>query len=249
MEHLLQDLKFVTVYLDDIRVTEKTTDHLLNLDEVLSRLEKAGIRLKQSKYKFLLPEVEYLGHKITKDDLKPFDSKLDAISKAPVPKNMSELKAFLGLVNYYGRFLSQMSTTLTPLHKLLQKGTHFQWDEQHQKAFDTVQSQLISSELLIHYDSNLELILSCDPSPYGVSAVLAHRFRDGTELPIAYSSCTLAPAEKRYCQLDKEGLAIIFRLKKFYQYLFGRHFIIFTDHKPLSHLFYSDRAIPQLAFA
>ena len=183
--------------LDDILVTGKTTaEHLANLDEVLSRLEKAGMRLKQTKCKFLLPEVEYLGHKITKDGLKPSDSKLEAVSKAPVPKNVSELKAFLGLVNYFGKFLSYLSTTLAPLHKLLQKGTHFQWKEQHQKAFDTVRSQLISSELLVHYDSDLELILSCDASPYGVGAVLAHRFSDGTERPIAYTSRTLAPAEK-----------------------------------------------------
>ena len=250
MEHLLRDLNFVTVYLDDILVTGKNTEeHLTNLDEVLSRLENAGMRLKQAKCKFLLPEVEYLGHIITKDGLKPSDSKLTAVSKAPVPKNVSELKAFLGLVNYYGKFLSHLSTTLSPLHKLLQKGTHFQWKEQHQKAFDIVRSQLISSELLVHYDSNLELILSCDASPYGVGAVLAHRFSDGTERPIAYTSRTLAPAEKQYCQLDKEALAIIFGLKKFHQYLFGRRFVIFTDHKPLSHLFDSSRAIPQLASA
>ena len=250
MEHLLRDLNFVTVYLDDILVTGKTTaEHLANLDEVLSRLEEAGMRLKQSKCKFLLSEVEYLGHKITKNGLKPSDAKLEAVSKAPVPKNVSELKAFLGLVNYYGKFLSHLSTTLSPLHNLLQKGTRFQWKEQHQKAFDTVRSQLISSELLVHYDSDLELVLSCDASPYGVGAVLAHRFRDGTERPIAYASRTLAPAEKRYCQLDKEALAIIFGLKKFHQFLFGRHFVIFTDHKPLSHLFDSTRAVPQLASA
>ena len=139
---------------------------------------------------------------------KPSDSKLEAVSKAPVPKDVSELKAFLGLVNYYGKFLSHLSTTLAPLYKLLQKGTRFWWKEQHQKAFDTVRSGLISSELLRHYDSDLELILSCDASPYEVGAVLAHHFSDVAERPIAYTSHTLVPAEKQYCQLDKEALAI-----------------------------------------
>ena len=82
-----------------------------------------------------------------------------------------------------------------------------------------------------------------------MGTVLAHYFSDEVEQPIAYTSRTLAPAEKRYCQLDKEALAIIFGLKKFHQYLFGHHFVIFTDHKPLSHLFDSSRAIPQLASA
>ena len=173
------------------------------------------MRLKQSKCVFMLSEVEYLGHKITKDGLRPTDSKVEAIAKAPTPKNVSELKAFLGLVNYYGKFLSHLSTTLAPLHKLLVKGTSFQWSDSQQKAFEAVRAQLMSSELLVHYDSHLDLVLSCDASLYGVGAVLSHRFSDGTERPIAYASRTLAPAEKRYCHLDKEALAIIFGKKSF----------------------------------
>ena len=132
MEHLRRDLNFVTVYLNDILVMGKTTaEHLANLENVLSILEEAGMCLKQSKCKFLLPEVEYLGHKITKNGLKPFKAKVQAISNAPIPKNVSGLEAFLGLANCYGKFLSHLSTTLSPLRNLLQKGTHFQWKEQH----------------------------------------------------------------------------------------------------------------------
>ena len=126
---------------------------------------------------------------------------------------MSELKAFLGLVNYYGKFLPNLSTTLAPLHKLLTKGARYQWSQNQQSAFDIVKSQLASSKVLVHYDSDIDLVLSCDASPYGVGAVLSHRFGVESERPIAYASRTMAPAEKRYSHLDKEALAIIFGLK------------------------------------
>ena len=126
---------------------------------------------------------------------------------------MSELKAFLGLVNYYGKFLPNLSTTLAPLHRLLARGARYQWSQTQQDVFDTVKSQLASSKVLVHYDSDIDLVLSCDASPYGVGAVLSHRFGADSERPIAYASRTMAPAEKRYSHLDKEALAIIFGLK------------------------------------
>ena len=245
MENLFQGLKYVAVYLDDILITGRSrTEHLETLEEVLKRLEKAGMRLKKSKCKFLMTEIEYLGHRITKEGLKPTESKVQAIAQAPTPTNVSELKAFLGLVNYYGKFLP---TSLAPLHRLLARGAHYQWSQTQQDVFDTVKSQLASSKVLVHYDSDIDLVLSCDASPYGVGAVLSHRFGADSERLIAYASHTMAPAEKRYSHLDKEALAIIFGLKKFYQYLYGRKFVIYTDHKPLSYLFDPIRAIPHLA--
>ena len=250
MENLLQGLHHVTVYLDDILVTGSwRAEHLATLEEVLIRFEKAGMRLKRSKCKFMMSEVEYLGHVISKDGLKPSDAMIRAISQAPIPTNLSELKAFLGLVNYYGKFIPQLSTTLAPLYRLLATANHFQWGNSQQNAFDKVKQQLVSSELLVHYDGESDLVLACDASPYGVGAVLSHRFNTGQERPIAYASRTLAPAEKRYCHLDKEALAIIFGLKKFHQYLYGRKFVIYTDHKPLSYLFDSTRTVSQLASA
>ena len=146
MESLLQGVTCIYIYLDDILVTGKTqAEHLKNLNEVLTRLEKAGMRLKKHKYIFLMSAVEYLGHKITKDGLQPSDFKVEAVAKAPFPRNVTGLKAFVGLINYHGIFLLNLSTTLAPLHKLLAKGVQWKWDNQQQQAFETVKTQLSSS--------------------------------------------------------------------------------------------------------
>jgi transposase InsO family protein len=250
MENILQGLPHVCIYIDDILVTGSTTDeHLHNLEEVLTRLENANARLKRKKCEFMLPSVEYLGHRISAKGLQPTDAKVQAIRNAPSPRNVSQLKSFLGLLNYYCKFLPNLSSTLAPLYKLLHKNTAWCWTTEQQQAFQHAKDSLTSDCLLVHYDPTKELILACDASPYGVGAVLSHKTKDGQEKPIAFASRSLAPAEKKYSQLDKEALAIIFGVKRFHQYLFGRHFTILSDHKPLQHLFHPDKATPPLASA
>ena len=153
----------------------------------------------------------------------------------------------MGLLNYYGRFLPNLSTTLAPLHYLLKKGIVFSWGKQQTKAFEASKQLLTSSKVLAHYDPKRELILTCDASAYGVGTFLAQKDSEDNEHPIAFASRSLAPAEKNYSQLDKE--AIIFAVKCFHQYIFGRTFVIITDHRPLLGLFGPDRPIPQLASA
>ena len=145
--------------------------------------------------------------------------------------------------------MPNLSTVLAPLHSLLQKRTAWTWESKHQSAFDYVKELLTSDTVLAHYDQTKTLILACDASPYGIGAVLSHTFEDDSERPIAFASRTLGPTEKRYSQLDKEGLAIIFGVKRFHQYLAGRHFTILSDHKPLQHLFQETNGIPTLASA
>ncbi len=250
MENLLRGIPHVTVYIDDILVTGETeSEHLQNLEEALQRLETAGMRLKRSKCRFMMNEVEYLGHKISREGLQPAEEKVRAIRSAPTPGNVSQLKSFLGLLNFYSRFLPNLPTTLAPLHHLLQKKSSWIWGAEQQQSFEKAKTLLTSSSLLVHYNPQRELLLSCDASSYGVGAVLSHRMEDGSSQPVAFASRTLAPAEKRYAQVDREGLAIVFGVTKFRQYLLGRQFTIISDHKPLIHLFGHSRAIPPMASA
>ena len=223
MDNLLQGLEHVATYIDDTIITGKTEEeHLRNLDEVLRRLEEAGMRLKKKKCVFMGPEVEYLRHRINKEGLQPTEEKVRAITGAPQPTQVSELRAFLGLINYYGKFMPDLSTILAPLYQLLQKGRKWGWEKEQQEAFAKAKALLKSPKLLVHYDINKELILTCDASPVGLGAVLSHRMEDGSERPIAYASRTLAPAEKKYAHIDKEALAIVYGVKRYHQYLHGR---------------------------
>ncbi len=137
MENLLKDIPHVTVYIDDILVMGKTTlEHLHNLEEVLRRVDSASMRLRRDKCRFMLPEVEYLGHRISKEGVRPAEEKVRAIREAPVPTTVTQLKAFLGLINFYGKFLPNLATTLAPLHILLQKKALWTWGTEQQRAFE-----------------------------------------------------------------------------------------------------------------
>ena len=201
--------------------------------------------MKRSKCIFVTTSVEYLGHIIDNKRLHPSPSKVQAIQQAPAPTNVTELRALLGLVNYYHKFLPNLSSTLSPLHLLLRKGTKWTWTESQQTAFNKVKQLLQSSSLLVHFDSKKPLLLYCDASLYGIGGVLAHRMSDNSEKPIAFTSRTLTPAERNYLQLEKEALAIIFSVKRFHQYLYGTHFTLYSDHKPLEQLFSESKQIPK----
>ena len=193
--------------------------------------------------------VKYLGFRIDQDGLHPTDDKIKAIQVAPAPRNVAELRSYLGLLNYFGKFLPNLATTLSPLYKLLQKGRTWKWSKAQNEAFIDSKKWLHSGRLLLHYDLSRELVLCCDASPYGVGAVLCHRLADGTDQPIAFSSRTLSKVEQGYSQLEKEGLAVIVGVKKFHQYLYGREFTTYTVHKPLLGLLGEKKAISPMTSA
>ena len=191
----------------------------------------------------------YLGYKVNKEGVSLCNEKILPMLNAPNPENVTQLKSYLGMLNYYHRHLPNMATVLEPLHVLLRKNSKWTWGKEQVKALKQSKDMLCSAALLRHYDPNKPLVLHCDASPYGVGAVLSHRTEENTEHPIAYSSRVLSSAERNYSHIEKEALAIASPVKKFYQYLYGRHFLLVTDHKPLLGLFAETKPIPTMAAA
>lgn len=245
MENLLRGLPHVAVYFDNILVTgANDAEHLRNLRAVLSKLQESGLKLKLEKCHFFVPQVEYLGHIIRKEGLSPNVDKVAAILHAPVPQDVKELESFLGLVNFYRRFLPNLSSLLRPLHLLLCEGKKWEWGPLQQDAFTACKHLVTSAPVLVHFNPARPVCLSCDASPYGIGAVLAHKDADGREHPIAFASRSLSKAEQNYSQLDKEALALVFGVDRFHQYLWGISFEAHTDHKPLLGLLGADKPVP-----
>ena len=197
----------------------------------------------------MVPAVEYLGHRIDASGVHTTSQKVEAILQAPAPQNPQQLQSFLGLLHYYGKFLPNLSTLLYPLNQLLKSNVKWRWSDCCQQAFQLAKEKLASAPVLAHYDPSQQLKLAADASHYGIGAVISHTYSDGSEKPIAYASRTLSNAEKNYAQVDKEALALVFGVQKFHNYLYGRQFVLVTDHKPLVTLFGPTKAIPPLAAA
>jgi hypothetical protein len=234
MEKATLGLEGVSVYLDDIIVTGRTQkEHDERLIKLLTRLRDRGFRLKPIKCEWSKPSLQYLGLLIDSTGIKPLPSKIDAILKAPKPTNANEVRSFIGIINYYAKFIRDLATTAVPLYDLLRKDATWIWSAACDKAYNTLRHAVTSDSTLIHFQSSLPLVLDCDASSYGIGAVLQHVMPDGSHRPIAYASKTLSSAEKNYAQIEREALSILFGVKKFHRYLFGRHFTLVTDHKPL----------------
>ena len=250
MDQIIQGIDGVLCYLDDILVSGKSKEeHLENLQKVLQRLKEHGLRVKKTKCSFMKTSVRYLGHYIDADGIHATDDKIEAIVNAPTPKNVTELRSFLGLLNYYGRFIPNLASLLHPVNKLLRHGVKWHWSEACENAFRMAKEKIVSPNVLVHYDPSRQITLAADASAYGIGAVISHTMEDGTERPIAFASRTLSPSEKNYSQIEKEALSLVFGVSKFHSYLYGRHFTLVTDHKPLTCIFGPKKGVPTIAAA
>ena len=174
---------------------------------------------------------------INKDGIHTSSKKVQAVLDAPPSMDVGKLRSFLGLVNYYGKFTKNLSEVAAPLNQLLQKTAKWIWIPTCQQNFQSLKKALTSAKVVCHYNPRLPLSVACDASSVGIGAVIFHTFENGVERPIAYASRTLNPAGKKYSQMEREALGIIYGLKKFRQYLYGLKFTLITDHKPVVSIF------------
>ena len=181
MEQLTSDLKGVAVYLDDILVSgDNAQDHLENLHALLQRLNDRGLRCRLEKCQFAQPVVEYLGHLLSNEDVAK-GPKVDAVKNMPRPHDVSTLKFFLGSVQFYGKFLPNLSTITEPLHHLTKRDIPWKWGAEQEAAFTRLKKMLCMDTVLAHFDSKQDIVISCDASEVGIGAVLFHRYSDGSE--------------------------------------------------------------------
>ena len=209
-------------------------------------MQEHNVRINLDKCKFLQESVEYLGHKIDKNGVSPILEKLEAIRDAPAPTNLHQLRSWLGLVNYYNKYLPMASTKLKPLYDLERKDVAFIWTTDCDKSFNETKKALMHSKALAHYNPELPVVIATDASPYGIGAVMSHII-DGIERPVIFISSTLSKSEQNYAQLHKEALAIIFAIRKLHKYIYGRRFTLITDHQPLKTIFSPQKNIPVMA--
>ena len=217
------------VYLDDLIIFGRNLQqHNRNLMDVFERLREVNLKIHPGKCSFLRKEVLYLGHILSDRGILPDQEKSRAMKDFPKPKNADEVRRFVAFANYYRKFIPIFASIALPLNKLLKKDVEFNFNNDCENAFEIIKQILISPEILQFPDFEKEFILRTDASGFALGAVLSNH----DDKPIAYGSKTLNPAERNYSTIEKELLAIVWAVKHYRPYLFGRHFKILTDHRP-----------------
>ena len=236
MDSIFQDLVFVFVYMDDILVASRNKkEHKLHLSTLFDRLQAHGLVIKLEKCKFGLAEIDFLGHRVSKDGIRPLQSKVDAVRNFPKPINVKSLERFLGMINFYHGFIPHAAETVQPLYQAL--GGHprpktLNWSEKMNTAFENTKKALADATMLHHPVPDAPTALTSDASDLAIGAVLEQKIR-GRWRPLAFFSRQFRKPELKYATFDKELLGVFLAIKHFRYFLEGRSFTVFTDHKPI----------------
>jgi hypothetical protein len=232
MNAVFGKIPYALVYLDDILIFSNTAEeHAQHLKEVLSILREEKLYAKMSKCRFFQTELEYLGHLVGRDGVRVDPRKVDSVMQWPVPKDVHQIRAFLGLANYFRRFMQGYSTMVAPLTSLTKKDMVWDWSPECQRAFEMVKQALTNAPVLALPDPDADWEVVCDASLEGIGCVAMQNRR-----PVAYESRKFSPAERRYHTTDQELAAVVHALKTWRCYLEGAKgkVTVVTDHNPLT---------------
>jgi len=236
MEELLEDLEYAMAYIDDVMVSSTGfDDHLKHLRKVFGILREKKLKMKPTKCHFGFRETKFLGFIVSAEGMKVCPSRSETIANYPRPTTAKGVRSFLGLASYYRRFIPGFSDIASSMIALTRKNKSFVWDEKCEEGFNQLKKCLIEPPILSYPDLSKQFYLTTDASNVGLGAVLS-QYWEGEERVIAYASRTLQPAEKNYSTTELELLAIVWAVKRFRPYLYGKEFKLITDHKPLIHL-------------
>ena len=233
VDQVTRDLDFVFVYIDDILVASKSPDeHHKHLRILFQRLQEYGLSINPAKCSFAAAELKFLGHRITKNGIEVLPERVAAIRSFPKPESRKQLRRFLGMINFYRRFIKNAARILAPLYNLT-KPKKFKWNIDAIKAFEESKEALANAALIAFTASEAPLSLTVDASDTAVGAVLQQKCN--TEwLPLGFFSKALTDPQRKYSAFDRELLAIYLGIRHFRYMLDGRPFTVFTDHKPLT---------------
>src|ERR1700738_28715 len=232
---------FVIAFLDDVLVYSRSKDeHDKHLRIVLETLRENKLYAKISKCEFYSKEISFLGHVINEYGIKMEPSKVDAVSKWPQPKNVHDIRSFLGLAGYYRKFVKDFSKIASPLTELLHKSKKFQWTDEQEQAFHTLKVAVSTAPVLIVPDPKLAYTVLTDASGYAIGAALCQDHGNGLQ-PCAYLSRKMNEHEKNYPVHEQELLAIVHALREWRHYLLGNRFTVITDHRSLQYLATQDK--------
>ncbi|CAK5104917.1 unnamed protein product [Meloidogyne enterolobii] len=239
MDKILKDMENVTAYIDDILVhSEDFESHIETLTNVFNRLEKAGLKLKADKCRFLENNCIYLGHELNKDGYKPSLTNCEAITNFPIPSNTKEVKRFLGLTSFFRKFISNFASIAWPLNNLTRGNEKkFEWGEKEENAFNILKQNLVKSPCLRPPNYDLPFHLFCDASTVAYAAALMQNVEGENLHAVGFWSRTLNKSEEKLPATHGELAAIYHSITYFKPIIYGAKLTIHTDHRPLIFLF------------
>lgn len=236
MVQIFGDIKGVTIYFDDFSVSGKTDEeHDAAMAEVIKRARANNITFNCEKMQYKRKEITFMGHIISEGSIRVNAKNKESISNMQTPVDKDGVHRFLGLLKYVTRFIPNLSKETAGLRNLTQNNVKFKWEDKHKKEFDELKEFILSDQVLAIYDPSKEVTIETDASKNGLGCVITQEGR-----PVSYASRTLSKSEIKFSQIEKELLAIVFACTRFHYYLYGRAFVVESDHKPLESLFKKD---------